>query len=436
METKEIKVSESNKERFEEKIAKIQKNYHFHNIPFSYELLSEVYEDIDTDKKNVIVQKFYMYRITYGLLLINNRYSLIGNLELNGNRNIVTFVDKDFVNKIPVGFYNQALICNHCETNRKRKSVFIVYDSVDNRIMRLGRACLKTYIPRSVESVINFIDFSEEFFKSTWEHPNRNESTVEYVRFEPYLSALETCILENGYKSYKDATFESPHTSKQAYDLLLSNSRDHVSYDYNPFLDYLRQEYKKSDFISRVFIDNVKACLDSQVLNMKFSGQLAFIFFKFLESKKDVSLNSMKNSKMSIHNKASEHQGEVGGNVDVVLNYVQTYTFDNPYAYGSLAYIHAFIDDSGNVFNYIGSLDIEGLLKLSKHFPLEDFDSLQALGYTMYKNGKNVFLKDTDLLKEKYKYRIKAVVKEHKEYKGTKQTVIKLVKVTEWLKKE
>lgn len=90
----------------------------------------------------------------------------------------------------------------------------------------------------------------------------------------------------------------------------------------------------------------------------------------------------------------SEHVGEIGDKLEIVVTYTHTASWENSFGYrASLTYLHTFKDEQGNVFTWKTGNCIEA-----------DYDT---------------------------KMKITGTIKEHGDYKGIKQTVLTRCKVKE-----
>lgn len=106
-------------------------------------------------------------------------------------------------------------------------------------------------------------------------------------------------------------------------------------------------------------------------------------------------------AELASNDQHSEWFGEVGNRYDLELTYIGSNSWDVTFAYcTSTQYLHKFKDESGNVYTW-------------------------KTGSCMYRENSGSYKP----IKEGEKVTLKATIKEHGEYKGTKQTVLTRCKI-------
>lgn len=78
-------------------------------------------------------------------------YQVIATLEImkdvdNNNKNIVNIVNKDYSHKLKTYVRDFSSVCHHCNTNRKRRYIYLVWDEKKKQVLQLGKSCSKEYL--------------------------------------------------------------------------------------------------------------------------------------------------------------------------------------------------------------------------------------------------------------------------------------------------
>ena len=278
---------------------------------------------------------------------------------------------------IPMEYRKGQGICEHCHINHKRNKTILLLNS-DGKFKQVGTSCLREYTGISdIDLVKAFGAFDSFLAECDTEKGEYTGTGKTYVKTVDYLAFCIHSIRRNGYDK------ELKYT---AYDEVLRESKCVLKSDYETAEKVI--EYFTNAEFSDNFLYNVK--LHTM---QKYCKENGFVAYAYVAYQKEME----KLAKRKENAENSEYFGKVGDkikDISVTGKVVSSYTS----SYGSIynevtTFIYQFTDNANHVF----------IWKTAKDIPLND-DGIF--------NGT-----------------ISGSIKEHKEYKGTKQTVLTRVKV-------
>ena len=414
MEKIKITVLEDNLDRFKKSVSKLVKMYNFQGVSFKISDGSPKiveYEYLDY-KRNTRIKKLKAieYIISYDQITVDNRYSVIGILEKNDKKIVINFLEKGWGSKLDKKLLQEDLFCDHCSTNRKRKQVFLVLDNKTNKIVRLGKACLQSYIPKSVDSVINLIRYSELFLEGDWGSTNNAMNLPELLNFKRYVISCLHFLETEGYVSRNSTMDVEKQTRTLAKRYMYSD--DYVDNNdlYIKYLTFIR-DCKSIDY---ALLSNIKVFHSEKYFRENFDERILYTCFKYLNSIEETEPKKELNQLEVKH--ASEFVGVVGNKIRLTdLEYVKSDSFENKFSYyGGLSFIHTFKDIKANIFIYMGSLSELDVFKLEEEYNEYCFNVSE--------------ISPSDYLKL-FKYDTDCKIKKHENYNGVNQTYIKNIKL-------
>lgn len=279
----------------------------------------------------------------------------------------------------------KPLFCDHCQTKRlKKNSYWIVHE--DGRSMMVGATCLKDFLPSvDVDSLISYMNQIAIIEESDWEEemPPRGEWVypVKWAVQEAYLS-----IKKWGYIS-KKMNDEDPTKQPTAWDIDPAKAKraemykdvDLVAVE-NELANFIPHMMAKSD-AGNDFLYNVKLALQQECIKIKMYGYIAAAVNMWIRD-----LDAARESQAS---KPSQYQGTVGASMTFKGLTITSVMPISGY-YGT-SYLYMFMDAEGNKFKWFANSELPN------------------------KAGEVVT--------------VRAKVKGHEEYKGSKQTVLTRGKV-------
>jgi hypothetical protein len=323
------------------------------------------------------------YSITGVFPRMKQQYDLVGVVEFDSGMIILREVPG---RTIPIEYRTTTTHCDHCKTRRPRSQVVIVQDVTTGAFLQVGGNCAGEFLGRTLKSVL--ADFEvRTFIDATLAGGGGDE---EYGG-SGYLPALNTrlflaCVAQavRIHGAYRSAKYEGISTASAA--LTTYDNQGHHDTVLPSDADYARA----GEMIeaAKALLDKPMSDLSTYEWNMKMGIDAEFMNRKLANIV--ASLPAFLNRFNKVEPKAkavSEHVGTEGARSTFTLTYIRSANWDSQFG---TQYLHTFNDADGNVVIW-------------------KTGNALSVDYSTYANpGDTVVLKGT--------------VKEHGEYKGTKQT--------------
>lgn len=382
-------IHESNIERLEKKLTTISNKCQKYGCSFTYEVIGEQY----IEKEEGIVRR-YIEIETEGIAKVND-WVFVATIDFNENGNIVRKCGNIEV-EVPERYYTSEPVCEHCNTKRSRKDAYIVMNTETGEFKQVGRSCLKDFTcGLSAELIAQYIAAFDCMIEG--EAVAGGWHATEYLDTKEYLQYVVECINHFGYYG----TQSERSTKSRAYDYLMANAgkiyhkqhlqkllkeMEEVSFNHNTeevkevvekALAWIAEQNEDNNYIH-----NVKVLAAQQYITYKDMGFVA-------------SLIATYNKAMQIEMKRREQQ-KVESNSTFVGNVGERVTFEAE----TIECVASWNTQFGMTFVY-KMADAEGNV------------------YT-WKTGKNVANKKSTII---------GTVKEHKEFRGIKQTELTRCKI-------
>lgn len=382
-------IHESNIERLEKKLTIISNKCQKYNCAFTYEVIGEQF--VETEEGTV---NRYIEIETEGIAKVND-WVFVAVIDFHENGNIVRKCGNIEV-EVPERYYTSEPICEHCNTKRRRKDAYIIMNTTTGEFKQVGRSCLKDFTcGLSAELVAQYIAAFDSVIEG--EAVASGWHTVEYYDTKEFLQYVVECINHFGFYGTQS---ERP-TKSRAYEYMMATAGKIYA---SKHLEQLRNEMKEVNFkydtteVKEV-VEKALAWIAEQnednnyIHNVKVLAQQQYITYKDLGF--IASLISTYNKAMKIEQKRREQQeadnkstfiGNVGDRVTVEVESIECVASWST-QFGT-TFVYKMIDANDNVYTW--------------------------------KTGKGL---------ENRKSTIIGTVKEHNEFRGTKQTELTRCKV-------
>ena len=376
-------IHESNIERLEKKLTTISNKCEKYGCTFTYEVIGEQFKE---GEEGAVSR--YIEIETEGIAKVND-WVFVATIDFHEGGNIVRKCGNIDV-EVPERYYTSEPICEHCNTKRRRRDAYIVMNTETGEFKQVGRSCLKDFTcGLSAELVAQYIAAFNTMIEG--ETVAAGWHMVRYYGTKEYLQYVAECINRFGFYG----TQSERSTKDRAYEYLMARSNKAVCGPRS--VSQLLEEMEKVDFkqdaaevVQAVedalewiagqnednnYIHNVKVLTSQEYITYKDFGFVA-------------SLISTHNKAMKAEQKRREQQeadskscfvGNVGDRVTVEVQTVECVASWNT-QFGT-TFVYKMVDEQGNVY--------------------------------VWKTGKGV---------SNQKATIIGTVKEHKEFRGTKQT--------------
>jgi|AntAceMinimDraft_17_1070374.scaffolds.fasta_scaffold24418_2 hypothetical protein len=309
-------------------------------------------------------------------------WSFLAVIESTPNGNIVLKIRDDV--KIPERYSVPNTFCEHCKTNRKRKKLFLVYNEDTKETIQVGSTCIRNYLGFDASYLMYHAEVLEKFMNGSYDNDDAKRKHYEpVINLDVFLSYVISDITLYKYVSakmsredeYIDATGHSVFSDY--FDLKAKDSEKDIRTKYMGEIKKIHEWVETLD-LTNDYYRNISIAFKNDYVTWKSSNLIASIVISY---RKTLEENKVKKSLP-----VSEYFGEVKERIDVYMTLEAVYKFDNHFGIVSM---HKFRTSDGNV--------------------------------AMWTTNTGAFTLGN--------YVGKATIKEHKDYKGTKQTILTRCKI-------
>ena len=373
-------IPESRIEELKFKVAKLNKRAAKIGVaPISVELTGQMKRD-ETDYPHVCI----MFEIILnGETPKFDGWKLLAVLQHDPNldANIVKTVPGE---TIPEGYRTRPGVCDHCGYTRIRKETFVVqHDGGD--VKQVGRQCVADFLGHGDPR--RFVKTYEWFAEAAeWGHGYSGlRDDRETFSLEAFVAMTNAVIRRYGWVSSAKA-YETGNTSTATEVLEQLNStrraylkRDQLVDSLETDVEYAKKVilWAKSIVPNGDYEHNLLTIAKQEYVIKKTWGFAASMIAAYKRA-----------TVPKVERKVSNHYGTVGEKVDLNLNFLRDFAYDSNWG---VVHFQNFKDDNGNLFVWAASRN-QGL------------DAGQE-------------------------YKVTGTIKQHKEYKDIKQTILTRCKV-------
>lgn len=371
-------------ENFEKSIEKLNKKAKKLNLE------PIVIENLETvmylrDERDDYEIPCYKIKVTQGQEIKIQGYKFVGKLEKNVGD---TFLYKGS-DEVPQS-QKEIRICQHCNSNRKRKLLYILKNEQDEYIT-VGKSCLIDYIGHTdAEKIAKYYQEVNSFFNIDddtlflEEHMSIYDEQPDVFSIDQILRASIVSIENRGY--YKTDCEDNMSTKDDVYNILFSRKEREAELK------------EKAMDIPKKEIDEIKEIINnmepttSYIENLQLLIRDKFVTYNFLGyAVSMIPTVTREKEKMIVKekNKKSNYVGDVGEKIELLVSFYREAFYERESRYTGkyeTVHIYTFVDENNN--------HIVWKTTAREHFDVGD------------------------------KINLKAKVKEHNEYKDIKQTII------------
>lgn len=393
------RILEGNIERLEKKIKRIQNKCNKYGTHFHYERVGE--EVIEkTFNKGTELEKTVAYNYIVveaeGKAVIND-WQFVCEINHTEHGNIFRGVS---VIEVPERYYITDTVCEHCNTKRRRRNTYLVQNTITGEFKQVGKSCLKDYTNgMDAELVASMLDMLDRIVEG--EQPNTDE------RYEPFYKtqkALETAVEVIRVFGYEK---RNPYG-----DMYSTANRTYIAHEY-----FLRGGLKYKDDFEKKVIDKLKAeNFNPEAEEVKETVQKALEWMQNVEATNNY-----------LHNAQTIAKGEyvrikdLGILVSIIPCYYRHIQKEMEYSKEQKERA-----EQRAKSNHIGEVGERIAVDVKDFEVITGWETIY--GYTkVYRitdTNDNVFTWKTTTDLDRKDIVLTATVKEHKEYKGEKQTEV------------
>lgn len=392
------------------------------NIPYTLEEIGKVDLKDDENKE----QHCIIIKLEFSIQL--NGWKFIASIDHTSNGNIIRNISGV---DLPEKFRTVESYCEHCHTDRRRKSTYVVYNDTDG-FKQVGKSCLFLYTGIDLSKIASAMDIwnyihkyseisGDEYEDYGYGHRSSSCDAIEvltlawklinifgYVKkgsnavstMNRYCEALD--YLDGSMKRYQEKRYKEYSKFLEENNIKFFTDEDFenadkvrewimeqkVTSDYMNNLHVIFSNFEEGDrtFIGETY--HYKTCyMDKKYRAMVVSAVQCYI--------KAMGIKAERELKQSKERTESNYIGEVGGKVSFKIKDVSVISsWENTFGYHPITnFIYKIVDENGNICTW----------KTAKVIPV---DKVLAKTFTLT-----------------------GTVKEHSEYKGIKQTELTRCKI-------
>jgi len=308
--------------------------------------------------------------------------------------------------------YRNLMICEHCNSDRKRKYTFIVRHINSDTYKIVGKSCLKDFLghadPAFLASYLEIINVKDD---SSFDGFPAGAMIYNTKR---YLDIVAAVIREKGFISKTKASEldgvlpTSDIAEKIITDIMGKYTIDITENDKEIASKALLwcqslPEYNLNDYMYSIYLLSKEETIKPN----KF-GYVASIIPTYLRTI-ERQIEAEKKATQQKEESISDYIGTPGEKIQVELIYMNSFSYEFQYsAYSTQTnFIHKFLDNNGNIFVWKTAKSIKEIV-----------------------NGKNFYTKECIDINIGHNLKLKGSIKEHNEYKGEKQTILTRCKIS------
>lgn len=385
----QYRIHSYNMEAFNEKINKLNKKAVKLNFPVIE--VKEIEIETIVNEKTKEVQMYHVIEINGESPKLNG-WKFVARVEtIKENKMNLLFVAPN--ETIPTIYRESGSKCDHCSTSRYRKYTYVLQHE-NGEYKQVGSSCLKDFLghanPHSyakylewIEEITNFAEDSEEYDRGSYgirdykyELDHYVAYVAEYIKQTGYFLS-KSKAQEQERMSTADRVWNEIHNKdlKQKDKTVqeISEESKQLAQDAIQWAISLKEQENLSDYHHNLYL----SC-EMNIVDWRSSGIVASLITAYQYAIELIE----KKEKIKEERKDSEYFGTIGEREEFTLEVIKKSGFSTQFGWTVL---HIFKDQNGNTATWFSS---------NKEFEV----------------GETVTLK--------------ATVKEHREYEGTKQTVL------------
>lgn len=394
-------IHEDNLDRLEKKLTRIKNKCKKYGSTFHYAQVGEEFRDHETPDGEVIKVRYILVEAEGEV--IHNDWKFIAVVEHKEAGNIIRQFNTEI--EAPEKYRCTEPICEHCNTKRRRKDTYLIYNEKTQEWKQVGKTCLTEFtMGMDAEEVARYISLFDCLIEGEAVSGSSYESYYSVKEIVQY--ALET-VKHFGYQKWTEWEPRSTRVRCMDYFRVRTGSTawmgQSVIDKLNEEMDYVKfnpnseeNEQMASDAIEWVkaqekndsYMHNLKVICSSEYCAGRDLGiliSLGKVYRSYLESAEEKARREKAAAQESAN---SEYVGVIGERIEFSPVFAEcVYSTDTMYGY---SWLYKFVDTDGDVYMWWSSSGV-------------------------------------DLDKEIIS--VKGTVKSHEEYRGTKQTFLTRCKV-------
>ena len=385
-------IFEGNMERLRKKMVRIRNKCQKYGCNFTFEEVGEEFREVQNEDGTKHNARFVLVE-SEGTAIVNG-WKFVASVEFTEKGNIIRNACSI---EVPARYYDCTPMCEHCNSNRYRKNTYIVMNEETGEFKQVGKSCLNDFTHgMSAEGVAQFLSWFDDLIE--YEAPIGGSWGNKYFKTFNFLCYALEVVRHWGYvkgdneRTTKERTCDYFDLMEMGwhpfrYEVELSLKEEMASVHFNPYSDENKSKVQRilqwvsEQEESSNYIHNLKTVCALEYSDHSKTGLLVSLFPAYDRELEQQVKRLKKEKEWEQEAITSNYIGCVGDRIQIDVQEVKCISsWDTEFG---ITYLYKITDKCGNVFVW----------KSSKYLD----DQVQT---------------------------IKGTVKDHREFRGTKQTEI------------
>lgn len=342
-------IHETNIEKVEDRISKIEKKCKKFGCTFNYERVGEEFRNVSDILDYPNIQKFIEIEVE-GVAVINN-WELVAKIEHESGGCIISKIDFDA--QIPQKYiFSDYCVCEHCNSNRHRKVVYILRNTQTGESKQVGSSCLKNFTGAlDAENAARYFSMFDELVENDGLYIAGSASP--YYNIKDYLRYCVECVDKFGwcnssseyptanrawdYFTYKEFGRSVIRKASELEDEMktvnFDASEEHHGAKVDSIIEFVNNMEDDSSYVI-----SIKSLANSYYFNSKFKGFVASMVICY---------NKEVERKEAAQNNPSKFVGNIGDKLEAEFNKFEVVASWEG-QYGS-TWVYKFVTTDGNI---------------------------------------------------------------------------------------
>lgn len=384
-------IHEANIEKVEDRISKIGKKCNKFGCYFNYARVGEEFRNVSEIPNQIDLQKFIEIEVE-GVAVFSN-WELIAKIEHEAGGCIISKIQFDA--EIPAKYgLSDYCVCEHCNSKRHRKVVYILRNSETGEFKQVGSTCLKDFTGvLDAENAARFFSMFDELHESDGLYVAGSGSP--YYSIRDYLRYCVECVDKFGwfnsasqysaanrawdYFSYKElnrkGTRKPSEMDAEMESVNFDASEEHHGAKVSSIIEFVKKMEDDSSYVI-----SIKSLANSDYFKSKFTGFVASMVICY--NKEVERREAERKQREDAENNPSKFIGSIGDRLEVDFNEFEIVTSWDGF-YG-VTWMYRFVTAEGNILIWKSSKWIDATETKKGHvkFTVKDHTEFRGIKQT------------------------------------------------------
>lgn len=384
-------IHEANIEKVEDRISKIGRKCSKFGCSFNYSRVGEEFRNVSENPNQLDIQKFIEIEVE-GVAVVSN-WELIAKIEHEAGGCIISKIQFDA--EIPAKYgLSDCCVCEHCNSKRHRKVVYILRNSETGEFKQVGSTCLKDFTGvLDAENAARFFSMFDELHESDGVYIAG--SGTPYYSIRDYLRYCVECVDKFGwfnsssqystanrawdYFSYKELNRKGmrkpSEMDAEMESVNFDASEEHHGAKVSSIIEFVKNMEDDSSYVI-----SIKSLANSDYFKSKFTGFVASMVICY--NKEVERRETERKQREEAENNPSKFIGSIGDTLEADFNEFEIVTSWDGF-YGT-TWMYKFVTVEGNILIWKSSKWIDETETKKGHvkFTVKDHTEFRGIKQT------------------------------------------------------